>query len=92
MKNLNLHELKELAAIGNPDILLIEGYKKEQGEKVVLLRDADGLGCVEVNWMAFNLLSVVQKLQSVVTHIESALDVEQLDRWLLDWVEKGGWQ
>ena len=30
-----------MAAIGKPDILLIEGYKKEQGEKVVLLRDAE---------------------------------------------------
>ena len=51
MKSLNLRELKELAAIGNPDILLIEGYKEEQGEKVVLLRDADGLGmrCSELD-------------------------------------------
>ncbi len=34
-------ELKILATIGKPDILLIEGYKNEQGEKVVLLRDAE---------------------------------------------------
>ena len=36
--------MKEIAAIGNPDILLIEGYKEERGEKVVLLEDEGSIG------------------------------------------------
>ena len=36
--------MKEIATIGNPDILLIEGYKEERGEKVVLVRKSNRLG------------------------------------------------
>ena len=34
-------KLKEMVTIGNPDILLIEGYKSEVGDKVVLLRNPE---------------------------------------------------
>ena len=80
--------LKELAAYGNPDILLIEGYKKQQGEKVVLLRGRD-------DWDALQLMDGIQlvvgcpEITAGVTHIGSKEDGVQLDRWLLDWVRKG---
>ena len=46
-------ELKLLATIGKPDFLLIEGYKNEQGEKVVLLRDAE-------DWESLSELDSIQ--------------------------------
>ena len=36
-KERSFQELKLLAACANPDVLLIEGYKQEAGEKVVLI-------------------------------------------------------
>jgi len=80
-------ELKLLATIGKPDILLIEGYKNEQGEKVVLLRDAG-------DWAALSGLDCIQLVignsesSTGISHIKSRLEVERLDLWLLDWVEK----
>lgn len=80
-------ELKLLATIGKPDILLIEGYKNEQGEKIVLLRDAE-------DWESLNELDCIQLIvgftesSTDISRIKSRLDVEQLDSWLLDWVEK----
>jgi len=80
-------ELKLLATIRKPDILLIEGYKNEQGEKAVLLRDAG-------DWAALSELDSIQLIigntesSTGISHIESRLEVERLDSWLLDWVEK----
>lgn len=67
--------MKEIASLNNPSILLVEGYKDEQGAKVVLLRD-------EIDWDALQHLS---DIQLVVRN----MDDEQLDNWLLDWI-KGG--
>ena len=39
--------LKEMAAIRHPNILLIEGYKEQQGDKVVLLRSAEDWGALQ---------------------------------------------
>ena len=45
--------MKEIASLRNPDILLIEGYKNEQGAKVVLLRD-------QTDWDALQHLYNIQ--------------------------------
>ncbi|MBO0601228.1 molybdopterin-guanine dinucleotide biosynthesis protein B [Sporosarcina sp. E16_3] len=80
-------ELKLLATIGKPDFLLIEGYKNEQGEKIVLLRDAE-------DWESLSKLDSIQLIVGItetptgMSQIKSRLNVEQLDSWLLDWVEK----
>jgi molybdopterin-guanine dinucleotide biosynthesis protein B len=81
--------LKGLAMIGKPDYLLIEGYKNEQGEKIVLLRDKE-------DWESLSELDSIQLViggtESVtgISYIKSRLDVEQLDLWLLDWAEREG--
>jgi molybdopterin-guanine dinucleotide biosynthesis adapter protein len=81
------NELKVLAAFGKPDILLIEGYKKKQGQKVVLLRDIE-------DWESLRELEGIQlvigcpEIATGISHIESRQNVEQLDHWLLDWVKK----
>lgn len=81
-------KLKELVSIGNPDVLLIEGYKGEIGEKVVLLRD-------EGDW---ETLRKLQGLQLVVgcpaisadyPHIHSREHTEQIDEWLVKWIGRG---
>ena len=80
-------ELKLLATIGKSDFLLIEGYKNEQEQKVVLLRDTE-------DWESLSELDSIQLVIGCtesgtgIPHIKSRLDVEQLDLWLLDWVEK----
>ena len=43
--------LKEMASFRKPDILFIEGYKNEFGDKVVLLRaEEDWVSLTEVAW------------------------------------------
>lgn len=86
-EELEFTELKLLATIGKPDILLVEGYKNEQGEKVVLLRDAE-------DWALLSEMDSIQlvigctKSATGISHIMSRLNVEQLDLWLLEWAEK----
>lgn len=58
----------------NPDVLLIEGYKEERGEKVVLLRD-------EGDW---DELKNLQDIKLVVRNKSGA----QLDSWLLRWMKE----
>ncbi|MCG7334965.1 molybdopterin-guanine dinucleotide biosynthesis protein B [Sporosarcina sp. ACRSM] len=78
-------ELKRWASISNPDILLIEGYKEQQGEKVVLLRERE-------DWEALQSLDNIQLIVGCPgltvdgTHITSRTEQQQLDSWLLDWV------
>ena len=49
----NFIRMKEIASMNNPDFLLIEGYKEERGEKIVLLRD-------ETDWDALKNLHDIQ--------------------------------
>ena len=79
--------MKDIATIGNPSILLIEGYKEEQGEKVVLLRNKE-------DW---NELEDIQGVQLVVgrvynevgcPQIDSRSNEAQLDQWFLNWIRK----
>ncbi len=79
--------MKEIATMDKPDVLLIEGYKKEQGDKVVLLRD-------QKDW---NELQKIEGIKLIVgsaesaagiAHIECRSDIAQLDRWLLNWMKE----
>lgn len=81
-------QLKQLARYGTPEVLLIEGYKAEVGEKVVFVRD-------EAEW---ETLRLVQGRQLVIgyapmeidcIHIHSREHVEQIDDWLMGWIGKG---
>ncbi|CAM3282769.1 molybdopterin-guanine dinucleotide biosynthesis protein B [Filibacter tadaridae] len=78
-------QLKQLAITRISDVLLIEGYKEQMGDKVVLLRS-------EEDWQS---LHNVQGVQLVVgapdtaidyPHISSRAEDRQLDFWLLDWI------
>lgn len=76
--------MKNIATIGKPNILLIEGYKEEQGDKVVLLRN-------EEDWERLRDLQgiqlVVGQVDNEYSQVDSRSNVEQLDQWLLDWTK-----
>lgn len=81
-------ELKEMAIIRHPDILLVEGYKEQRGDKVVLVRNVE-------DWELLQNLTGIQLVvgcpEFVVGNkqIASRTDVEQLDHWFLEWMEEG---
>ncbi|MFS0576024.1 molybdopterin-guanine dinucleotide biosynthesis protein B [Sporosarcina sp. 179-K 3D1 HS] len=80
-------QLKALSAAGNPDVLFIEGYKDQPGEKIVLLREAE-------DWDALGKLLDIQlvvgcrELELNFSHIGSRESTEELDDWLWKWLAK----
>ncbi|MFD2131320.1 molybdopterin-guanine dinucleotide biosynthesis protein B [Pseudogracilibacillus auburnensis] len=78
-------ELKQLASWNHSDIMLVEGYKAEQGEKVVLINR-------EEDWQELKSVEgivLVVGLESPCTYpqIDSREEVAQLDEWLLKWIK-----
>ena len=67
-EELKFMRMKEIATIGNPDILLIEGYKEERGEKVVLIRN-------QTDW---DELKNLDNIQLVVGQSDSESDFQQI--------------
>lgn len=82
-----LRQMKDFVSLGKPDILLIEGYKKEKGEKVVLLKN-------EKEWNQLKSLDGIRLVVGLQTTSEayktigSRTDEQQLDNWLLHWVKE----
>ena len=83
----DFHRLKEMTVqLCQPDIILVEGFKMESGEKVVILRD-------EEDWQTLKSLEEVQlvvgypELVVDMDHISSRTNEQQLDEWLLNWVK-----
>lgn len=81
--------MKDIATIGKPDILLIEGYKEEQGDKVVLLRH-------EEDWKELQDIQGIQLVVGVVNcdveypQINSRSNEAQLNKWFLNWIKNEG--
>ncbi|GKV69044.1 hypothetical protein NCCP2716_15420 [Sporosarcina sp. NCCP-2716] len=78
--------LKQLASFGRPDVLLIEGYKNEPGEKVVLVRGPD-------DWETLRQLEDIRLIVGDVPGasaevIGSRSETGRLDSWFADWLEK----
>lgn len=80
-------KLKSWASIGNPDILLIEGYKDQQGEKVVLLRTSEDWATLQ-SLDGIRLVVGCPDMKVGVAHINSRTEQQRLDSWLLDWIGK----
>ena len=87
-EELGFGRMKEIATIGNPDILLIEGYKEEQGDKVVLIRS-------QTDWEE---LKSLHNIQLVVEQTDNCTDFgrsisrsneAELDSWFLNWLGEG---
>lgn len=78
--------LKQLAAFDNPDVLLIEGYKNQSGDKVVLVRTPD-------DWESLQQLDGIQLVIGEVETTKSRVILNrqqntQLDSWFMDWLEE----
>ncbi|WP_172372532.1 molybdopterin-guanine dinucleotide biosynthesis protein B [Sporosarcina jiandibaonis] len=87
-EELDFRRMKEIASIGKPDILLIEGYKEERGDKVVLLRSKN-------DWEELKRLD---NIKLVVEQNDNSADFQrsisrsheaELDSWFLNWLGEG---
>ena len=80
--------LKALVTYDSLDVLLIEGYKEERGEKVVLIRGGEDWG----------LLQELEGIQLVIGEVDSSeypvirerSDAVRLDSWFADWLNREG--
>lgn len=86
-KESSFKELIELAARTKPDVILVEGYKDEIGEKVVLVQEKE-------EWESLqDLEGIILVIGEVdVTgdydHISSRNYRDQLDAWLRNWLRE----
>ena len=81
-------KLKEMVTIGNPNVLLIEGYKSEIGDKVVLLRNREDWDTLR-QLQGRQLLIGCPEITTDSPHIHSREQMEQIDEWFLKWIGKG---
>ncbi len=82
---LNYEQLLTLAKWQNPDVILIEGYKAEAGEKVILVRnDEDWEDLQKVDD-----ISLVVGLGEAVHYDQIANRTEktELDTWFANWLQ-----
>lgn len=79
--------LKRMASFGKPDVLLIEGYKKEYGDKVILLRNQDDWDALR-NLQGGQLVIGCPEIETDSPHIHSREHTERIDEWFLEWLGK----
>ncbi|WP_419962576.1 molybdopterin-guanine dinucleotide biosynthesis protein B [Psychrobacillus sp. BM2] len=84
-KKWTLNQFVHLAAISNPEIIFIEGFKQEDYDKVVIIKELS-------EW---DTLQHLTNIVCVITHGNFKIDnylvlqIEntfQLNEWLLDWI------
>lgn len=85
-KEPSFKKLKQLAAFNSPEVLLIEGYKDQPGDKVVLVRTLE-------DWESLQRLNGIQLVVGEVGStqfrtISSREEETQLDSWFTDWLMK----
>lgn len=81
-------QLKTLASLGQPDVLLIEGYKGEKGEKVILLRneeDWESLRDIEGKQLVIGCPDI----ETDCVHIDSRENEWEIDEWFAKWIAGG---
>lgn len=81
-------KLKELTSIGKPDVLLIEGYKGEVGDKVILLRNEEDWDTL-CHLQGRQLVIGCPEISSDCPHIHSREHIEQIDEWFVKWIGRG---
>ncbi|MCG7343600.1 molybdopterin-guanine dinucleotide biosynthesis protein B [Sporosarcina sp. ACRSL] len=80
--------LKEMASTGNPDVLLIEGYKGEIGDKVILLRNREDWDALQ-HLPGRQLVIGCPEMTMDCHHIHSRENAAEIDDWFLKWIGKG---
>ncbi|MFC5605022.1 molybdopterin-guanine dinucleotide biosynthesis protein B [Sporosarcina koreensis] len=81
-------KLKEMASTGKPDVLLIEGFKKEYGDKVILLRDREDWDSLQ-NLQGRQLVIGCPEISTDCPHIHSREQAAQIDEWFVEWIGRG---
>ncbi|GKV56060.1 hypothetical protein NCCP2222_20070 [Sporosarcina sp. NCCP-2222] len=84
----DFRQLKTFVSLGQPDVLLIEGYKGEQGEKVLLLRneeDWDSLRDIEGKQLVIGC----SEIEPECLHINSRENEREIDEWFAKWIAGG---
>lgn len=81
-------KLIEMVTIGNPDVLLIEGYKSEAGDKVTLLRNREDWDTLR-HLQGAQLIIGCPEVETDCPHIHSREHVEQIDEWFSIWIGRG---
>jgi len=77
--------LKAMSAMSHPDVLLIEGYKGEPGQKVVLLRGVEDWGPLG-KVADIRLVVGCPGLELDMPHIGSRESIGELDDWFTKWL------
>ena len=77
--------LKQLALLQKPDVILVEGYKQEPGEKVILVKD-------EADWRGLEDLGNIQLVVGLKRHISypqiaDREHIDALNNWLKKWLQ-----
>ncbi|HLR22607.1 MAG TPA: molybdopterin-guanine dinucleotide biosynthesis protein B [Pseudogracilibacillus sp.] len=77
--------LKQLALLKKPDVILVEGYKQEPGEKVILVKD-------EADWRGLEDLGNIQLVVGLKRHISypqiaDREHIDALNNWLKKWLQ-----
>ncbi|NBJ68706.1 MULTISPECIES: molybdopterin-guanine dinucleotide biosynthesis protein B [Clostridia] len=84
----DFERLKKLATIDQPDILLIEGFKEENGPKVVLVKN-------EADWDSLKQLQDIELVVGIkskpisLPQIGSREEEQALNNWLWKWLGGG---
>lgn len=85
-KQLSYEQLIQLAKWEEPDVILVEGYKDEVGEKVVLVRERDDWESLQ----SLEQIALVVGLDEELEHYEQIAHREErsaLDQWFLNWLQ-----
>lgn len=85
----NFKRMKDIATIGNPDILLIEGYKEEVGDKVVLVTREEDWDELE-KLQGIKLIVGVVKNECSYAQIKSRSNETELNEWFLNYIQSEG--
>lgn len=80
--------LKRMVSYRKPDVLLIEGYKSEFGDKVMLLRNRDDWDELR-NLQGKQLVIGCPDINIDYAHIHSREEMENIDKWFLEWIGEG---
>ncbi|ANU10933.1 molybdopterin-guanine dinucleotide biosynthesis protein B [Planococcus antarcticus DSM 14505] len=81
-----LDELIGLASMEDPDLILVEGFKRDDYEKIVLLRSAeDWIELQELNHIVLVITPKQMKLDNLPVVLHN--DLKQLNSWFTNWMD-----
>ncbi|WP_394121933.1 molybdopterin-guanine dinucleotide biosynthesis protein B [Planococcus donghaensis] len=81
-----LDELIALASMGNPDLILVEGFKEADYEKIVLLRSAeDWVELQQLKQIALVVTQEILGLDKIPMVLQN--DSKRMQSWFINWMD-----